>query len=204
MTGGHLRHVLADWAMNDPSPRPHAKSTLSADDAERNYQRGYDAGVAEAGARMAREFAAEQERDRTLAEHHVAARVEEALARMEQQMGADLAVSLENLHAQLDAALANTLYRVLKPVLQDTIARRMVEEFATVIRSLGSDHEQLAIEVRGPDLFLETCRTSLSHAAFAVSFVPASRTAIAARIGETKIEATMTAWLDAIAGCNHA
>lgn len=161
-----------------------ARSAKSADDA---YLRGYEAGKSAALAEF--EDRLEKERDQHIRQLELerftwASRETELLAG---QIGDGL--------KEIEARLANTVARILRSFLNETIQGHAVAELLSALDMLLGADEGITLEISGPEDLLQLLREKLNNKNVAVLFTPASGTEVRVVAGQTILETVLGKWM---------
>lgn len=161
-----------------------ARSVKNPDDA---YLRGYEAGKSAALAEF--EDRLEKERDQHIRQLELerftwANRETELLAG---QIGDGL--------KDVEVRLANTVARVLRPFLSETIQSHAIAELLSALEMLLGADEGITLEISGPEDLLQLLREKLNGRNVTVLFTPASGTEVRVVAGQTILETVLGQWM---------
>jgi hypothetical protein len=103
----------------------------------------------------------------------------------------------------LEVRVADTMARILKPLLIAEVHRRAVAELAEALDGLLAKGDLLSVTVTGPSDLLEALRTHLQGTFDSVHYVTAESLDVRIVAGETILETCIGAWVRAIEGPRH-
>jgi hypothetical protein len=104
----------------------------------------------------------------------------------------------ERLHhglREVEARIAETTARILKPFLADAIRRRVVADLAAILEQTLSDGRSVRVQLSGPEDLLEALKKALDGKASSVVFQAAESCEVRATVDHTVFETRIAAWL---------
>lgn len=197
MSAVPVSHYLADFALDGGSGAKHARGAApdggraAAQEAaarlEEAYARGLEAGSAEARAEFAMELATQRDLfDRQLASDRQSWATDE---------GERIAQSLASGLRELEARIAETTARILKPFLAAELQQRAIAELAANLETLTAKDSGVSVHVSGPADLLEALRARLADKIIAVAYAPGGDCDLRVRVGETILETRLGDWM---------
>lgn len=151
------------------------------------YARGYDAGRAAALAELQDKLKQQQDyyaQQLSLERYTWANRESEPLA-------AQIADGLK----EMEARIANTVARLLRPFFGEIARTQAVEELVDALEVLLGADEGLRLEVSGPEDLLEMLRGKLGGRNVAVLFAPGEGVEVRVSAGQTLLETNLGQWM---------
>jgi hypothetical protein len=151
------------------------------------YARGYDAGRAAALAELQDKLKQQQDHyahQLSLERYTWASRESEILAA---QIGDGL--------KEIEARIANTVARLLRPFFGEIARAQAVEELVDALEVLLGADEGMRLEVSGPEDLLEMLRGKLGGRNVAVLFAPGEGAEVRVSAGQTLLETNLGQWM---------
>jgi hypothetical protein len=164
--------------------RPANAAVASTDDA---YARGIRDGSASAKAAA--------EAGLTVLRQQHAEELVEARRAWAEEEGAALSQRLKDGVALLERSIAESVGRVLTPLLNDAIRRRAIEELIETLNLVLSKDEGVTLHISGPEDLLELIRNGLDGKTVAVVYAPGEQPDVRVVAGKTFIETCLGAWM---------
>ena len=97
----------------------------------------------------------------------------------------------------LEARLATTIARILRPFLETEVRHAAVAELATTIKTILARDQAIRIEISGPDDLLDVLRSRLADKVTA-TFTTSQGCDVRVVIGQTTLETQLAAWIAAM------
>lgn len=107
------------------------------------------------------------------------------------QFAAQLAEGVE----AVEAAIAESTARILKPFLTEQIHRQAIADLWEALEVILKQEQGLTIEVSGPEDILQLLHEKLSSRNATAVFTPGERVEVRVRVGQTILETQLGAWL---------
>jgi hypothetical protein len=164
-----------------PSP------TIRAAMVDEAHARGFESGKAEAEAQMAGQL---EEREAHHRDELASAR--EAWSRQE---GERLAEQLVKGLEELEARLADTTARILKPFLGAELQRRVIADLVESLTVLRAQEKAAIVGVSGAADLLEALRVQLEGKFENVAYQPSQDSEVRVTLGQTVLETQLGAWM---------
>lgn len=106
-----------------------------------------------------------------------------------------LSAEMSRAYENLEVSINETVRAICLPFLNELAQERCFDDFTEVVRMLLSD--SCTVEISGPSEQLASLKTRLSDTELAMcSFVEDGATEVRAVCGETRLQASLTAWLE--------
>jgi len=158
---------------------------------EEAAERGRQEGVAAARA----EFTAALLAERKELEDREAAR------RLVWQAGeyARFAEKIERAMTAIEDRLAQTVARILKPYLTETVARKASEALSDALSKILSRDAPAVLKITGPEALLSVLRDRMAAHAVAVEYIASAGADVTVEANQTIIQTQLQAWIDHIA-----
>lgn len=154
------------------------------------YTRGFEAGQAAAQAALEEKLKQQQDyyaQQQSIERYTWANRESDVLAA---QIGDGL--------KEIEARVANTVARLLRPFFGDAARTQAVEELVDALEVLLGNDEGLTLEVSGPEDLLEMLRNKLGNRNVAVLFAPGQGAEVRVSAGQTLLETTLGRWMQRV------
>jgi hypothetical protein len=179
-----------DDARATPAWRPSAAKLSAASKAtmvEEAHAKGFESGKAAAGAQIAGKL---EERDALHRKELASAR--EAWTQLESgRLAEQLAKGLQ----ELEARLADTTARILKPFLTAELHRRAIADLAESLTALRAQEKAAGIAVSGTADLLEALRARLEGKLDNVIYHASQACDVRVTVGQTVLETRVGAWM---------
>jgi hypothetical protein len=166
-----------------PAPEPDVDwEERLAESYHRGVQEGLDAGKAEAATARALERAEWQKRA--------------VVENLDFQMNefARLSETLTQGFAELERRIAEAAARALKPLVQDRVAKEIVDELAENVARLTRSGGRELLKIRGPGKLLSALKDKIAPLAIAVEFVEQENVEISVSAQSTEIRSELQPW----------
>lgn len=154
------------------------------------YTRGFEAGRAAARAELEETLKKQQEyyaQQLSLERYTWANRESDVLAA---QIGDGL--------KEIEARVASTVARLLRPFFSDLARSQAVAELVDALEVLLGNDEGLTLEVSGPEDLLEILRGKLGSRNVAVLFAPGQGAEVRVSAGQTLLETNLGRWMQRV------
>ena len=166
-----------------PAPEPDVDwEERLAESYHRGVQEGLDAGKAEAATARALERAEWQKRA--------------VVENLDFQMNefARLSETLTLGFAELERRIAEAAARALKPLVQDRVAKEIVDELAENVARLTRSGGAELLKIRGPGKLLSALKDKIAALAIAVEYVEQENVEISVSAQSTEIRSELQTW----------
>jgi hypothetical protein len=180
-----------------PSARPmdlrealFAQASARQPKVEDAYTRGFEAGRAAALAELEEKLKQQQEyyaQQLSIERYTWANRESDVLAA---QIGDGL--------KEIEARVANTVARLLRPFFSEMARAQAVTELVDALEVLLGNDEGLTLEVSGPEDLLEMLRSKLGNRNVAVLFAPGHGAEVRVAAGQTLLETNLGRWMQRV------
>ncbi len=189
---------LIDFGLKEVRPEPAELMPLAlspvgddvvwAERAEEAYERGLEEG-------------------RASAQSEIDARLEQQKAELEQghaatheawcaEQGPLIAERIDAAIRELEARIAQSAERVLRPFLAQTVREQAIDQLRQLVQELLATNPGVTLEISGPEDLLDKVRTSLSASVATVSYVTSETCDVQVKAGASIIETRIAAWLE--------
>jgi hypothetical protein len=111
------------------------------------------------------------------------------------QQGETLAERFQSGLRDLEAAIAGTAGRILKPFLTAAVERQAIAELQQQLHALLAGNEATRFTVSGPPDLLDALRGQLDTAGVTVTYEPGEQCDVRVNVGETVLETRLGAWM---------
>jgi hypothetical protein len=107
--------------------------------------------------------------------------------------GATIERRLEEGVARLEVTIAESVGRILEPILTDSIRRRAIDELVETLKLVLSKDEGVTLHISGPEDLLEMIRSGLDGKTVAVVYAPGEQSDVRVVAGKTFMETCLGA-----------
>ena len=171
---------------------------LWPEEPEEDPQIAIDAAREEGRAEGLEAARAEHEEELARAQARFDAELKAAREAWAREEGARLLEQLAAAMRAIEAGLADSVARVLRPFIVAALRRQMIDRLVENIRTIVGSAEMTAIQIAGPADLIEILRAALQGAPAAFHFVIQDSVDVSVVAEQTSIDTRLKAWTDLI------
>jgi hypothetical protein len=112
-----------------------------------------------------------------------------------EEEGATIERRLEDGVTRLELSIAESVGRILEPLLTDSIRHRAIEELIETLKLVLSKDEGVTFHISGPEDLLKIIQNGLDGKTVAVVYAPGEQTDVRVVAGKTFMETCLGAWM---------